>query len=189
MKNYILLILMLFAITISNAQAVNQSEVKETVTIDKSILTVDQLAKLESQQQLEKIKEYGSWVGVGKEIGIAVKEGLGAVVDVSDKFSKTDVGKFTMILIAWQIIGEDIVRIFLGFIFIILFNFYMFRAYKKNFTAYRVRKSGAWWKFWVEPEYEIIEPNLHYEGVEFNKILHIALYIAGYGICYALMFA
>lgn len=84
-----------------------------------SYMTPEQLAKYEADIRVAELQKkldiYGNWVGVGGEVGTAVREGLNAVVDVADKFGKTDVGRFTMILVAWKVIGKDIMRIVLGF--------------------------------------------------------------------------
>ena len=103
-------ILIVFAVLILLAAAccpncAAQAQEPEKITVKTSDLTVDQLAKIKAQAEVEslqkKLETYGKWVGVGGEIGNAVKESLNAVVDVSDKFGKTDVGKFTMLMVAW----------------------------------------------------------------------------------------
>jgi hypothetical protein len=55
-----------------------------------------------------------SWVGIGKEIGEATKEGLAAVVDQAERFGTTRVGFFVMAMVAWKIIGHDILAVVLG---------------------------------------------------------------------------
>lgn len=55
-----------------------------------------------------------SWIGMGKEIGLATREGLNAVVDTAEKFGSTKVGNFVMIMVAWKIIGRDVLGIVLG---------------------------------------------------------------------------
>lgn len=100
-----------------------QTRESEKITINTSDLTPEQLDKIKSDEQVKKLQNkldtYGKWVGVGGEIGTAVKEGLTAVVDVSDKFTKTDVGKFTLIMIAWKVMGEDVVGLVVGILFFI----------------------------------------------------------------------
>ena len=164
----------------------------EKITVKTSDLTVDQLAKIKAQAELEtlqqKLETYGSWVGVGGEIGNAVKESLNAVVDVSDKFGKTDVGKFTMVMVAWKIIGRDLLRIFFGIVFATIYTIFMFRYYKKGFTTYRIAIKDNGWKFWLPKEYTIVKPQ-DYEGYEFVKWLNIVMLIGGYAITYAIMLA
>jgi len=64
------------------------------------IIIAKQKAQLDIAEQ--KIEQFGDWVGVGGEVGGAIKEGLEAVVDVADKFGKTDVGKFTLAQGFWK---------------------------------------------------------------------------------------
>ena len=85
----LLSIFSLLIVSIVNVQA--QTPTKPS---PEQYLTADQLAKYQSDLRVaeleKKLQTYGNWVGVGGEIGIAVREGLGAVVDVSEKFGKTD---------------------------------------------------------------------------------------------------
>jgi hypothetical protein len=180
------MMVMFMIITLSYSQ--NQPAPQETVTIPKSELTSDQLKKIEMDNQIEKIKQYGEWVGVGKEVGVAVREGLTAVVDVADKFGNTDVGKFTMIMVAWKILGEDIIKIILGIAFLIIVNTFIFKVYKTKFMTYRIRESGVWWKFWEESKYIMNKPSSRYDGIEFVRLIYIALVGVSFLITYALMF-
>jgi hypothetical protein len=190
-KVIVFLMLAIFAVACcpkANAQVTTQPE---KITVNASDLTVDQLAKIKAQQEVEtlqkKLETYGKWVGVGGEIGNAVKEGLNAVVDVSDKFGKTDVGRFTMVMVAWKIIGKDLVRIALGLLFIIIFTFVLLRSYK-NYCTRRILIKSNGWKFWLPKEYQVVKPE-SFDGFQFVKILHVFLMIGAFGITYAIMFA
>lgn len=87
---------------------------EETITVKKSDLPPDILAKIQAQKNIE---TYGKWAGLGREVGLAINEGLQALTKTADEFSKTDVGRFTMFLIAWKIIGTDALQIVFGTIF------------------------------------------------------------------------
>lgn len=80
-----------------------------TVTVDKS-----QLKDLDTATTVEKV---GAWVGLGKEVGLAVKEGLGALTEETEKFSKTSPGKLTMFIILYKTIGTDLVQLIVGVCF------------------------------------------------------------------------
>jgi len=54
------------------------------------------------------------YLGMGREIGEAVKGGLESVVDVSNRFADTPVGKFTLFMVAWKVIGHDLVGLVIG---------------------------------------------------------------------------
>lgn len=87
------------------------------ILVKKSDIPQNIVQKYENEQNIQKI---GKWVGVGKEVGTAMKEGLGALTNETDKFSKTGVGKFTMFIIAYKVLGNDIMRIILGFMLTII---------------------------------------------------------------------
>lgn len=157
-------------------------------------MTPKQLAKYQGDMDIaeleKKLQTYGNWVGVGGEVGNAIEEGLTAVVDVADKFTGTDVGKFTMILVAWKVVGKDLVRIVLGSVFLILVTFLFFRVYRNTYMPKRnliERIPKGLWKRDIK-KYEIITPNT-WEGYNFVKILMLFLYAGAFGIGYAIMFA
>jgi hypothetical protein len=55
-----------------------------------------------------------TYLGMGKEIGDAIKASLESVVEVSNKFADTPVGKFTLVILAWKMIGKDLLAVVLG---------------------------------------------------------------------------
>lgn len=160
-------------------------------------LTTEQLAKYNSDIQIaelqKKLETYGNWVGVGGEVGTAIKEGLTAVVDVADKFSGTDVGKFTMILVAWKVIGKDIVRIVLGIIFISIFTWLLIYSFKRTCVERRIlveNKNPGFLRYPKERKYEIIEPRFgNGDGLGIIRFLHLIMFMIGIWITYAIMFA
>ncbi len=164
---------------------------EKKVVVNASDLTPSQLAKIESDIKIveleKKLQTYGNWVGVGEEIGSAVKESLNSVVDVADKFGKTNVGKFTLVMVAWKIIGKDAVRIFLGLLFFVLMTWIFVKIYKNTYSIRRVLvKNPGLFKY--PKEYQVIEPK-RWEGYEAVKILMIFLYAGAIGLTYAIMFA
>ena len=44
------------------------------------------------------VPDDNGWAGIGREIGIATREGLNAVVDSANKFGSTRVGTFIMLI-------------------------------------------------------------------------------------------
>jgi len=169
------------------------TEPAKTIVVNESDLTTDQLVKIKTEAAEKvlqsKLETYGKWVGVGGEIGSAIKEGLNAVVDVADKFGNTRVGNFTMVLVAWKIIGKDLVRILIGIVFIFIVSILIFRNYRNSFTSRKVCIKDNGWKFWLPKEYKIVEPNRDYDGYEFAKYFHIILLAGCFGLTYAIMFA
>jgi len=189
----LLSILTLMLITVSTYAQTTQT-VDNRVVVDKSILTPDQIAKIYADQAtnqvIEQVSTYSKIAGVGKEVGIAVREGLTAVVDIADKFGGTDVGKFTMVMIAWKIVGKDVFRIAIGLVFLVIFMIFIGKYYRDNFTVHKVAISDNGWKFWLPRQWQIVDPNVnHYDGYEFVKWLTILMVLGGFGITYAIMFA
>lgn len=175
-----------------SVSAFSQTATDNRIIVDKSLLTPDQIATLNAkeatQQVIDQVSTYSKVAGIGKEIGIAVKDGLTAVVEVADKFGGTNVGKFTMTMIAWKIIGKDVLRIAIGLVFLIIYVVFLTRYYKNNFTVHKIAITDNGWKFWLPKEYKVIEPNT-YEGYEFVKWLTVLMLVGGFGATYAIMFA
>ena len=66
------------------------------------------------------IETAGKWVGFGKEVGTAVNESLKAVTGTAVDFSKTGLGKITMALVIYKVIGSDIIKILFGILWLII---------------------------------------------------------------------
>lgn len=194
-KIFLLSVLTMFVMSVLTASAQNQngnnSIKQEQLVVNASDLTPQQLLKIKSDQMLElqknKIESYGSWVGVGGEIGTAVREGLTGVVDVSDKFGKTDVGKFTLVMVAWKVMGKDIIRIIIGLIFIISIIVIVFYSFRKNCITRKVIVENPGW-FRYPKKYEIVEPKSYDGTLGLVIFLHFVFCFAGIGITYAIMF-
>lgn len=127
----ILFALSLFAMDV-NAQT---SQKDEKIVVNSSDLTADQLAAIKARKQSEalinQVETYGKFAGIGKEVGVAIKEGLTAVKDVAVEFSDTNVGMFTMVLIAWKVAGDDIMSFVVGVPLYLLCLFMLAWAYKR----------------------------------------------------------
>jgi len=190
-KIFILLSMMMFAISMQ----------AQKVEVNVSDLTPEQRAKFEAQQRLDeanqqiqnlqdKIDTYGQWIGVGGEIGQAVKEGLSAVVDVADKFGKTDVGKFTIIMIAWKVMGKDVVQIFLGLIFFSVLTVVLTRLTRRTLQTRKVLIKRTPNGFWKRPtkEYETVESKLDGDEQAWVTAAIIVAFLLGIWITYAIMF-
>lgn len=102
------------------------------VTYSQTNLSQEELNKLpiEVQNQIKSVKSVtetqtqvenvGAWVGLGKEVGEAFNGALTAITTTASKFADTKLGKVTMFLVIYKVIGEDIVQIGFGFIWLIL---------------------------------------------------------------------
>ena len=187
MKKVFLLIALMFTMVISNAQS--QSNV---VTVDISKLSPSAQAELKKQEKNElitaKLEQYSEWAGMGQEIGVAVKEGLSALSTEVVNIADTDVGRFTMIIIAWKVIGSDAKVIIFGPILLILITLIFFYLRWKWYGIKRIKLSGAkaegpiWNRTIIEPaKYEVINPNRGLED-DGNFIAGKAISTIVYGI-------
>jgi len=152
------------------------------------IIIAKQKAQLDIAEQ--KIEQFGDWVGVGGEVGGAIKEGLEAVVDVADKFGKTDVGKFTLVLVAWKVMGKDVVKIILGLLFFGVFVFMLSRFYRRTITDRKILTKRTPQGFWKRPikEYEVVESNLEGDEKAWLTAGIILAFLLSIWITYAVMF-
>ena len=99
------------------------------ITVRRSSLPASVIQQVEMQQKIETM---GKWVGLGKEIGTAVKEGLSALTEETDKFSKTGVGKFTMFMIAFKIMGYAVIQLCVGIILFLIITPVIIVSFFKN---------------------------------------------------------
>jgi len=163
MKKILLLLSMVMIVFITNAQ-------KRTSTVNISDLSPELQAQIQKEQEniviTKELEQYGEWAGMGKEIGVAVKEGLSALTSEVEKVSKTDVGKLTMFIIAYKVIGDDAKAIIFGpFLMLFLTIVYLYLRRKwygiKKIKVVDAVKEGPFWnrKLISKAEYEIFNPN------------------------------
>ena len=192
MKRLIIL-LSVISLVVSYCLSANSQSTKPS---PEQYLTAEQLAKYQSDLKIaeleKKLQTYGKWVGVGGEIGIAVKEGLSAVVDVSEQFSNTNVGRFTMIMIAWKVLGKDLIRIILGLLFISMITPILYNSLKKTCIGFNRKIKGKGIRFWEAAEYEWVEATFKSnDDVNIGLVwfFYMVLIVGNIGITYLIMFA
>ena len=83
-------------------------------------LPIEVQNQIKSVQTNSDIETAGKWIGLGKEVGTAVNESLQAVTKTAIDFSETRLGKITMILVIYKIIGSDIIQFSVGILFLIV---------------------------------------------------------------------
>ncbi len=185
MKKFMMLSILSLLIVMTYAQTTTKPSPEQ-------YLTTEQMAKYQADIKIaeleKKLLTYGNWVGVGGEIGIAVKEGLSAVVDVSDKFSKTDVGKFTMFMIAWKIMGDNIFGYAFGVFYFLISTFIFVRIFKRLIRprSILIENPGL---FKYPKKYQIIEaPFNNNDTIAVASVLFAILILANIGITCSIMF-
>ena len=110
-----LLIFLIFLMTLvaSSSAQDTTGQGGKYIMIPKELLTQDQIKQIEKLQNAEivtqDLENYRKWAGMGKEIGVAINDGLKAVSDQTAQFAETTPGKLSMILITWKVLGDDVV--------------------------------------------------------------------------------
>ncbi len=95
---------------IASVASAQQNKGDRLVLVPEKYLSQEALAHEASPQ----LQEASKWVGFGKEVGQAMNEGLAAVVTQTDRFGATRVGTFVMIMVAWKVIGHELLAAVLG---------------------------------------------------------------------------
>lgn len=111
---------------------------EEMVSIPKSQLTQQQKADLAVQDVEDKINIVGKYAGLGKEIGEAVNGGLSALTHNVDTFANSKAGKFTMFMIAYKIMGTDIIQFAIGVPYLIIVIIMSIVYYIQNIRTRKV---------------------------------------------------
>jgi hypothetical protein len=126
----------------TEAQQTQQAEGEQEIVLKKKDLPPALLQQIETRQQVETLKQrietYGSWVGLGKEVGTAMNESLGALTTQADTFSKTGVGQFTMFIVAWKVLGSDFLGVLIGVPLLVLATCIFVWSYRKTCLPYSV---------------------------------------------------
>lgn len=133
--------------------AQQQSAEPEKIVVDTSLLTKEQLQQARMQQKVEQATEVVETAGtaaskareVGEAVGIAIDGGLTAITKHAADFGRTDVGRFTMFLIAWKLMAEDIINVggglvkwLIWFVIFLVFSTALFWSYRRNCVPRRV---------------------------------------------------
>jgi len=146
------------------------------------------------------VAKANEWVEFGKNVGTAMDAGLTSLTDHAEKFSKTDVGRFTMAVIAWKVAGRDAfditryvvdrlvcVPIGLGLL-AILISVYLSIMYKMVLQRRVVaERSGPFWNRTYK--YEIVKNNDYYTGERalYAFLSTLATFLIGLAITFNLI--
>lgn len=203
---YLFLILTVVAMAFA-MPTVTYAETTDTVQVDVTKLTGDQLrvyqefkamqAKAAAASSIsldnltpEKVDKYAQ---MGKGIGIAINEGLGAVTKNVEQFSQTSAGKWLMILITWKVMGEDavnltqrLVRFIVGIGLLTLGVPFFIYIFRRNCVAMPMLVSKTTIGFLtVKKEYKGMTNPIHDDSGPWGYAVCFAIFV---GICSAIMF-
>lgn len=107
----------------------------DKILVPRSILTSDQIAKAKSTDLRTNVHE---WAGLGKEVGEAVNASLSAVTTQANAFAQTGVGKLTVILVVWRVLGDQLIHVAFGVLELLIFLPAWFWSYRKTCIARRI---------------------------------------------------
>ena len=143
MKYKILIFAMLIMVSGIRVPAQSTNDGDASITVPKRYVSSEGLNH-QIQPPSEAPAKVSEWVGIGKEIGEATKEGLNSVVDASEKFGTTRVGIFVMVMIAWRIIGHQLMGIVFGVPILVGGLFLWWQVMRRLFLGYQVldKKEG-----------------------------------------------
>jgi uncharacterized membrane protein len=114
----------------------------EKVLVPKSILTPEQLDEATKGDLKTNVHE---WAGLGKEVGEAVNQSLSAITEQANTFAKTGVGKLTVILVVWKVIGDQAVHVLFGLVELLVFLPLWIWSYRRTCLTRRFQvEKGKW---------------------------------------------
>lgn len=186
-------ILILLLIVLTPILAFGQTSTQEMVTVPKTSLTAQQLAQVELDATKTKAAQYGSWVGIGKEVGVAVNDALAAVTVQANNFGQTGVGQITIAVVVWKVIGHDLMK------FVVCGTFLTFGVplwvwlFYKNCMTHRIliKRTGK------DCEWETVNtpgswPRKHSDDLDplvLHRMLHFGMLSGFIGLMLLIMFA
>jgi len=193
MKGFRILFLLIGIISLLG---INTNMGAQTVTVDLDNLPPEVKEQVNAQiiddAVTKKFETYGKWAGMGKEIGIATREGLSAVKDVTLEVAETDLGKTVIWLIIWKVAGIDFIRILIGLMILIFVTIIVAKSYFQSFSTRQiVEKSGFF--LWKTKKYEIVDPERNWGNSSSNRaaaqFFHAVIWLGTVGIAFAIAFA
>ena len=180
-KLYIFLLLIILAVGTVSAQL-------DAVKIKVEDLTQSQLEQIKREKEktpdLTTVETAGKYIGLGKEIGQAINEGLNSTIDAANKFGNTKVGTFTMQILAWKLLGKDLVRVALA-ILLLLVSIWITIYNLRKFSDHKVRIEGAWYQFWITATYQVIKANT--DESFWYKFGIVVLFLVSIGVAYGIL--
>jgi hypothetical protein len=111
MIGIVMMLMTWFVLCIPGVPAQGQEKM---VTVPESSLTDKQKADAVQRDMSDRVQQYGKWVGIGREVGDAVNEGMNAVNVQANNFARTPVGEWTMFVIVFKVIGARLIRYCVG---------------------------------------------------------------------------
>lgn len=95
------------------------------------------------QSEVQKVLEMISETSEGIKVFMAgtADSAMSAGVNRVEQISKTEVGRFTMVMIGWKIIGHKVLRYLWGIILLVFSCFFFTYAYKRDCMTLKLPKT------------------------------------------------
>lgn len=180
-------ILLIFTLLTSSWLLCQDPAPKKMVSIPEDQLTEQQKTDLKLQQADQTLEKAHGWVGIGKELGQAFDQALSSLTTRSNEFAQTPVGKFTMFIVAWKVMGDQAAQFlnalvhFAGAIVeMVVFLPLIIWSYRRNCLPRRVLV-GFEGPFWNKKKtWQVIDPKVQgdrnsMEGVDTAKWTHLVM--------------
>jgi hypothetical protein len=127
MKNLLVMLVIIasmFIAPIAFAQDSAPQNPEKVYSVPEGMLTETQKAQLKAKEVQStvqtSVETAGKYAGIGKEIGDGLRSALSALNEETNKFGNTKVGIFVMVLIAWKVMGTDVLQLIFGTFFALI---------------------------------------------------------------------
>lgn len=165
--------------SLSEAQ---KAEVVKYISTRQKSTGIDEISKI-SPDKMEEWAAKGT--AIGRAVGIAAKE-LGIA---ANEFIQTDAGKITVVIIAWKLLGHDILHIMGGFTFFLIFTSIWFYIFRKRYLLGKVTLTPVNVKI-LGMDFVRYKKEVDYSKLEFNGeafIMAVAAFLYSI-ICLVIIF-
>lgn len=152
-----------------------------TITVKVSDLPPEVYNQIHAKQQLATVS---GWVGVGKEIGQAFDGALGAVQSHATSLADSKLGTYIMILVAWKVLGNDLIQFLVGVPLLIAVMIIHVWSYRKTCMTRRVKIKGG-----KEPEWKLVEPTGTLNDQQGAQFAHAGSFLLSISLSLVVIFA
>ena len=163
-----------------------QTVAPKTYVVPANQLTEGQIAQIKAGETLTNLEQVGKYAGIGKEIGEGVSGALSAVNTEVAKFGDTKVGHFAMAMVAWKIMGDDVIVLIkklmgsiVGVPFFFLASLTILWSYRRLCIPrkFLTKQEGAWW--FGKREYTLVtpEPKANWDTADW-ALAHAVAFVA-----------
>jgi len=162
-KLFVVLAMVCFLCMGSMAYAVDTNGLSETQKAEIAM----QIAKMKEEKaspQPSTPAKVNEWVQVGQNVGYALIGAADKVGIAVEKFSETKVGKVTMAIVIWKMMGSAIIHVVVGISLWIITTTILFYFYRRNVSISSVTYTPVPDRFWRK---KVVEYRNMDDGVGF----------------------